>query len=150
MLASGRDNPLGFTKNPFVNVSSPLLWCETGTRVDLSFIGCTWPGTWWVSLENASKRQNFWILVRRGVGGGGLPGPKLSPNQDGKCVHIVEDFGAYENQGVREGLLQEERAADALGHRCADGLRARISPQDVQPVHAGKTNKAQVFYSVLQ
>lgn len=66
-----------------------------------------------------------------GVGGGGLPGYRLSPNQNGKCVQIVEEFGAYETQGVREGLLQEEWAADALGHCRGDGLCARISPQDI-------------------
>lgn len=79
------------------------------------------------------KTPEFSDICRdhRGVGGSGLPGYRLSPNQDGKCIQIVEEFGAYKNQGVREGLLQEEWAADALGHCRGDGLHARISPQDV-------------------
>lgn len=66
-----------------------------------------------------------------GWGGGGLPGYSLSPNQDGKCVQIVKEFGTYETQGIREGLLQEKWAADALGHCRGDGLCAWIPPQDL-------------------
>lgn len=122
------------------------LWCETATRVDLFFIGCTRPRTWWDSYCYTSERQNSRISVETagGVGGGGLPGDRLSPNQDGKFVQIVEEFGAYESQGVREGLLQEKWAADTLGHCRVDGLRARISPQDLKLVHAGKTESTKL------
>lgn len=109
------------------------LWCETGTRVDLFFIGCPSAShlVGFALIRLKTPESSDICQAAGGVGGGGLPGYRLSPNQNGKCVQIVEEFGAYETQGVREGLLQEEWAADALGHCCGDGLRARISPQDI-------------------
>lgn len=53
---------------------------------------------------------------------------------------VEEDFGANsarKNQGVREGLLQEEWPADTLGLCCCDGLCAWVCPQVAQPVHTG-------------
>lgn len=40
-------------------------------------------------------------------------------------------------QGVYQGLLQEERSADTVGHRCGDRLCAWICPQVTEPVHTG-------------
>lgn len=69
--------------------------------------------------------QNCWGV---GVGGCWI---QLTPHQDGKCVQNLEECGACEDQGIFEGLLQEEWAADTLGRRRGDGLHAWISPQDV-------------------
>lgn len=82
--------------------------------------------------EKKKKTPEFSDICqdRRGVGVGGC-WIRLTPHQDGKCVQILEEFGACKAQGIFEGLLQEEWAADTLGHRRGDGLRAWISPQDV-------------------
>lgn len=80
--------------------------------------------------EEQNARIFGYCQDRRGVGVGGC-WIRLTPHQDGKCVQILEQFGACEAQGIFEGLLQEEWAADTLGHRRGDGLRAWISPQDV-------------------
>lgn len=55
------------------------LWCETGTRVDLFYTGCTWPRICWDSHWFTPKRQNSQISVETagGVGGRGLPGYRL-------------------------------------------------------------------------
>lgn len=79
LLASGRDNPFGFTKNPSVNVSSPQTgsapWCETGTKVDLFFLGCAQPRTCWdTHWYKPQKRRNFRISVEAAGGWGGSPG----------------------------------------------------------------------------
>lgn len=80
------------------------------------------------------KNQNariFGYLSRPPGGGVGGCWIRLTPHQDGKYFQIFEEFDAFEAQGIFEGLLQEEWAADTLGHRRGDGLRAWISPQDV-------------------
>lgn len=50
---------------------------------------------------------------------------------------FVEKRGVAEDPGVREGLLQEERPADALRLRCGDRLRAGIRAPVIQPLHTG-------------
>lgn len=75
-----------------------------------------------------------------GGGGGGLWEPGYGPNiiQDGMVKEVDKKLVFKEIQGVREGLLQEERTADALGFRCRDGLCAGIRPEITQPVHTGE------------
>lgn len=62
----------------------------------------------------------------------------MSLSQDGADEVDAEGSPAGQNQGLREGLLQEERPADPLGYRSGDGLPAGISAQVAQPVHTGK------------
>lgn len=62
-------------------------------------------------------------------------GPSLS--QDDRVSEDVQRFDVSENQGVREGLLQEEWTPNAVRLRCGDGLCAGICSQVIQPVHTG-------------
>lgn len=88
------------------------------------------PGRLRTDTPQNARILRYLSKPRGGGGRGGLPAYRLSPSQDGKRNEILENFGASEAQGIREGLLQEEWAADALGHCRGDGLRARISSQD--------------------
>lgn len=62
-------------------------------------------------------------------------------HQDGDGEESVQACGFCEDPGVREGLLQEERAADALGVRRPHRLCPGVHTEDIQPVHTGMDRK---------
>lgn len=62
-------------------------------------------------------------------------------NQDGDAEEVYQTFGACESHGVHEGLLQEERAADALRLCCRYRLCAWIFPPDPQPFYTGRKGR---------
>lgn len=68
----------------------------------------------------------------------GLLGRTPSLSQDGADEDGAEGSPAGENEGLCEGLLQEEWPANPLSYRRDDGMPAGISPQVAQPVHTGK------------
>lgn len=141
-LAWDRDNPFRerFTENQFVNASSPRLDQLLSVRQEPTFDQLPWLSlasdpVGYILSTSGSRTPQISIVHR---GEGALLGRSLSLNQDGADENGGEGFPAGENQGLREGLLQEERPADSFSYRCDDGLLAGISPQVAQPVYAGK------------
>lgn len=70
-------------------------------------------------------------------GGGDDTGYGLDLSQDGNGEEVFQMLGVRESQGVREGLLQEERTADSISLRCCYWLCAWIHAPYIQPLYTG-------------